>query len=101
MPYITTVTPGAVPVITMLCRRAKIGEIVNQMVEWDEDRSKISPGLLIESLIVCIFCGRKPLWRVEEFWAKQDLKLLFDGVDVTVDQLRCAPTAVPWINCPK
>jgi hypothetical protein len=57
------------------------------MVEWDEDRSKISPGLLIESLIVCIFCGRKPLWRVEEFWAKQDLKLLFDGVDVTVDQL--------------
>ena len=87
MPYITTVNPGAVPVITMLCRTAKIGEIVNQMVEWDEDRSKISPGLLIESLIVCIFCGRKPLWRVEEFWAKQDLKLLFDGVDVTVDQL--------------
>jgi hypothetical protein len=20
-------------------------------------------------LIVCIFCGRKPLWRVEEFWS--------------------------------
>jgi transposase len=87
MPCITTVSPGAVPVITMLCRTAKIGEIVNQMVQWDEDRSEISPGLLIESLIVCIFCGRKPLWRVEEFWAKQDLKLLFNGVDVTVDQL--------------
>ena len=29
MPCITTVSPGAVPVITMLCRTAKIGEIVN------------------------------------------------------------------------
>jgi hypothetical protein len=69
MPCITTVSPGAVPVITTLCRTAKIGEMVNQMVQWDEDKSKISPGLLIESLIVCIFCGRKPLWRVEEFWS--------------------------------
>jgi hypothetical protein len=87
MPCITTVSPGAVPVITTLCRTAKIGEMVNQMVQWDQDKSKISPGLLIESLIVCIFCGRKPLWRVEEFWSKLDIKLLFDGVDVTVDQL--------------
>ncbi len=87
MPDITAVSPGAVPVITMLCRTAKIGEIINQMVHWNENNSKISPGLLIESLIVCILCGRKPLWKVEEFWAKQDLKLLFDGTDITLDQL--------------
>ncbi len=87
MPDITAVSPGAVPVITMLCRTAKIGEIINQKVQWNENNSKISPGLLIESLIVCIICGRKPLWKVEEFWAKQDLKLLFDGTDITLDQL--------------
>ncbi|WP_286980951.1 hypothetical protein [Pseudothermotoga sp.] len=77
MPDITTVSPGAVPVITKLCRTAKIGKIVNQMVHWNENNSKISPGLLIESLIVCIICGRKPLWKVEEFWAKQNPETAF------------------------
>jgi transposase len=84
---LTVVQPQAVPIATMLCRTARIGDIVNRMVNWNEANAKISPGMLIESLVVCIICGRKPLWRVEEFWAKQDLKLLFDGVDVTLDQL--------------
>jgi transposase len=87
MPGITTVHPHAVPVITMLCRTARIGDIVNEMVCWNEANSKISPGMLIESLVICLICGRKPLWRVEQFWAKQDLNLLFEGVDVTLDQL--------------
>ncbi len=53
------------------------------MVKWNEEKSKISPGILIECLVVCIMCGRKPLWKVEQFWADQDLKLLFADVELT------------------
>jgi transposase len=86
-PGITIVHPQAVPVIISLCRTARIAEIVNRMVKWNEEKSKISPGILIECLVVCIMCGRKPLWKVERFWAKQDLKLLFADVDLTYEQL--------------
>jgi len=82
-PGIKIVRPGAVPVIISLCRTAKIAEIINRMVKWNEDNTKVSPGLLIEALVVCIMCGRKPLWKVEQFWADQDLALLFQGVDLT------------------
>jgi hypothetical protein len=80
---INIVRPRAVPVITSLCRTARIAEIVNRMVKWDEDKARVSPGLLIEALVVCIMCGRKPLWKMEQFWADQDLELLFQGVDLT------------------
>ena len=69
----------AVPMITSFCRTARIAEVVNQMVKWDEDKTRVSPSLLIEALVVCIMCGRKPLWKVEQFWADQDLELLFQG----------------------
>ena len=84
---IKTLKPMAVPVITKLCRLARIRELVNEMVIWREDNSDISPGLLIETLIICIFCGRKPLWKVQQFWAEQDLKNLFADVELSIDQL--------------
>lgn len=84
---INIVHPRAVPVIISLCRTARIAEIVNRMVKWNEANARVSPGLLIEALVVCIMCGRKPLWKVEQFWADQDMGLLFQGVDLTSDQL--------------
>lgn len=73
---LTTVHPHAVPIATMLCRTARIGDKVNRMVNWNEANAKISQGMLIESLVICIICGRKPLWKVEQFWARQDLKAI-------------------------
>ncbi|MGB9792249.1 MAG: hypothetical protein ACPLTR_06715 [Thermacetogeniaceae bacterium] len=58
---IDIVHPRAVPVILSLCRTARIAEIVNRMVKWNEANARVSPGLLIEALVVCIMCGRKPL----------------------------------------
>jgi transposase len=84
---INIVHPHAVPVITSLCRTAGIAGIVNRMLNWNEPNAKVSPGLLIEALVVCIMCGRKPLWKVEQFWAEQDLELLFKDADLTSDQL--------------
>jgi hypothetical protein len=60
-PDVDIVHPGAVPVIINLCRAAKIAGIVNRMLNWNEPNAKVSPGLLIEALVVCIMCGRKPL----------------------------------------
>lgn len=84
---IDIVHPRAVPVILSLCRTARIAEIVNRMVKWNKANARVSPGLLIEALVVCIMCGRKPLWKVEQFWAEQDLKLLFKDVEFTPEQL--------------
>ncbi len=86
-PDIDIVHPGAVPVVISLCRTARIAGIVNRMLRWDEPNAKVSPGLLIEALVVCIMCNRKPLWKVERFWAEQDMELLFKDAGLTSDQL--------------
>lgn len=72
----------SVPIALMLCRIAKIRTIINETVKWKEENCKISPGLLIESLVACVLCDRKPLWKVEEFWRQQDMAHLFpEGID--------------------
>ena len=77
---IKTIRAMSVPIALMLCRIAKIRIIVNELVKWKEENSKISPGFLIETLVVCVLCERKPLWKVEEFWRKQDFKNLFSEI---------------------
>jgi transposase len=84
---INIVHPGAAPVIISLCRTAGIAGNINRMLKWDEPNAKVSPGLLIEALVVCIMCGRKPLWKVERFWAQQDMELLFKDTGLTAKQL--------------
>lgn len=82
-----TVRAGSIPIAAELCRLGKVRETINHLVHWKEANAKVSPGLLIESLVICILCGRKPLWKVEQFWAGQDLENVFAGVEVSVDQL--------------
>ncbi len=86
LPDIKVVHPTCVPIAAQLCQLAKIRETINHMANWCEANSKISPGLLIESLIICILCDRKPLWKVEQFWAKQDLAFLFPDSDIQLSQ---------------
>ena len=87
IPGIKHYFPQAVPVVLKLCRMAGIAGTVDRMVNWNESNAKISPGLVIESLATCIMCNRKPLWRVQEFWAGQDLAMLFSGVELSSGQL--------------
>ena len=68
---------NCIPVLFELCRVEKIREVVNIIVNWREENSNVSPGILIETLVVSIISGRKPLWKLEEFWSKQDLNYLF------------------------
>jgi transposase len=87
IPGIKHYFPQAVPVVLKLCRLAGIASAVDRMARWNESNSVISPGLVIESLVTCIMCNRKPLWRVHEFWAGQDLALLFPGVELSSAKL--------------
>ena len=87
-PFDVCVIPAvSVPVALMLCHIAKIKETINAMVVWRKDNTKISPGFLIETLVVCFLCSRKPLWKVEIFWEQQDLSLLFPQTDLSAQQL--------------
>ena len=87
IPGIKHYFPQAVPLVLKLCRIAGVAGAVNRMAHWNESNSKISPGLVIESLVTCVMCNRKPLWRVQEFWAGQDLALMFPGVELSSKQL--------------
>ena len=80
------IRPMSTPIAVMLCRMAKIKSIVNQTVKWREENTQVSPGLLIETLVVCVLCNRKPLWKVEQFWAEQDMAQLFSE-GICVNQL--------------
>lgn len=82
-----TYDPQAVPVLAMLCRTAGVSRIIDQLVKWNDSNAKVSPGLLIESLLICILCDRKPLWRVERFWAKHDLAMIYPGIEISAGQL--------------
>jgi len=53
---------SSIPVLFEMCRIAKIAETINSMVNWRKDNSNVSPGALIEILIVTILRGRQPLW---------------------------------------
>jgi len=81
------IQPMSVPVATMLCRLAKIRSIINNTVYWNEANAQISPGLLVETLIICILYDRKPLWKVCEFWQNQDLTHLFPDDNIQSEWL--------------
>jgi transposase len=83
---ISGLTPGFAPLVMALCRLFKIDSAVNSAVSWDENKSRISPGTLVNALIVNILCHRTPLWKIEKFYANQDLELMFNG-EVELEQL--------------
>ena len=78
---------SSIPVLFELCRIGKIAETINSMVNWKPNNSKISPGFLIEILIVTILRGKRPLWKIDEFWRKEKLDLMLEENGVTIEQL--------------
>lgn len=69
---------GPAPIISALCHQLGVREIINNTVTWDEKQCLLDPGTLVIALIINILCGRKPLYRVEEYFREQDLALLFE-----------------------
>lgn len=75
--------PGPGRLIRALIDEIRIVETINAGVRWDETQWKISPGELIVAIMICIFCRRRALYKLKEFYAKQDIELLFGRKDIT------------------
>lgn len=76
-----------VPVVYQLCRMARIMENVNNTVTWRSDNSKVSPGFLIESLVISTLSNRKPLWKMHEFWSQEDVDFFYPTLGICTEWL--------------
>ncbi len=54
------------------------------MVTWDPKQCRLSPGTLLEALVINVLVARKPLYRVEEFYSEMNLNVSF-GEKITAD----------------
>jgi hypothetical protein len=43
---------------------------------------ELSPGMVVQAMVLDVLSGRSPLYRVEQFWEQQD-RLLLLGEDVS------------------
>ncbi|MCL6590257.1 MAG: IS1634 family transposase [Firmicutes bacterium] len=79
------IRPGPGRLIRALIDQLKIIETINNTVRWDPAQWNLSPGELIASLIIAFFNKRRALYKVREFYQRQDLELLFGRKDLTAD----------------
>ena len=68
---------GSAPLIANLCDELDLSGIVDRIVRWDPKQCRTSPGTLIKGLVVNVLSGRKALYRVQKYFAEQDMELLF------------------------
>ena len=69
----TSYTHGFLPLAAAYCRRLGIIETVNRLVP---SKMNVSPGIMIQAMVLDTLSGRSPLYRLEEFLAEQDIELL-------------------------
>lgn len=63
-----------------------IGQTIDEMVSWDPEQCRLSPGTRIKALVINIFGRRRPLYRLDEFYEHMDVENLF-GKGVRLDDL--------------
>ena len=67
---------GAAPLVRAMCEAIGLRTLIDQQLEWDEARCKLSPGERIQALILNILTGHQPLYRVWESFEDTDCELL-------------------------
>jgi hypothetical protein len=66
-------THGYLPVAAAYCCRLGLIGLVDWMVPT---QMALRPGLVVQAMVLDVLSGRTPLYRVEQFLAGQDVKLL-------------------------
>jgi transposase len=61
------------PIVRAYADKMGLVEVVNQLVPTEME---VDPGTVVLGLVLDTLSGRSPLYRLEEFFAHQDLKLL-------------------------
>jgi len=64
---------GFLPLAAAYCRRLGIVDTVDALVP---SKMNVSPGLMVQAMVLDTLSGRSPLYRLEEFLAEQDIELL-------------------------
>ncbi|MFA6927519.1 MAG: IS1634 family transposase [Bacteroidales bacterium] len=72
-------THSYVPIAAAYCRTLDLMGIVDRMVPTEME---LSPGMVVQAMVLDVLSGRSPLYRVEQFWEQQD-RLLLLGEDVS------------------
>ena len=64
---------GILPIAAAYCRRLGLVELVNSMIST---QMELNPGPVVQTMVLDVISGRKPLYHVEDFLAQQDIQLL-------------------------
>lgn len=73
---ITPIHVGAAPLIRGLIDKLNITEIIDEQASKAAKQAKLSVGTRIKAMIIQILTDRKALYRMEEWYAEQDVELL-------------------------
>ncbi|MDO9535477.1 MAG: IS1634 family transposase, partial [Bacillota bacterium] len=79
-------TSGPAGFIAALYDQLEFGKIIDELLPWDPAQCLLSPGARIKAMVINIFCGRRPLYRVNEFYTGMDTGNLF-GIGITPEDL--------------
>ena len=52
IPDINVFEAGSAPLIAAMCNEIHLANIIDQLVPWDENQCRLSPGLRIQALVV-------------------------------------------------
>ena len=61
------------PIIKAYADKIQLVEIINQLIPSEKI---VDHGTMILAMVIDTLTGRKPLYRLEEFYSKQDTELL-------------------------
>jgi len=78
--------PGPLPVINAVCEECGLIEVIDDIVEWDEAQTEISPGSLTAGLVMNFLTEGEPMYRLSDFFENKDPENLF-GDDITAEDL--------------
>jgi len=66
-------THSYLPIAAAYCRMLNLREVVDGMVDT---RMELSPGMVVQTMVLDVLNGRSPLYRVEQFVQQQHRELL-------------------------
>lgn len=77
LPKIIPSRPGALPIALSLARVSGLRKLIEEKSRWTPESNCISPGILAETLVAALLCGCRPVYKVEEFFIKNNFITTF------------------------
>jgi APA family basic amino acid/polyamine antiporter len=88
--------PGPLPIISAVCEECGLVDVLNETLDWDEQRSHISPGLRLTGLIMnCLTEGQPSHPREVIVGSIVDTVVTEAECDVLVERIGAAAAGTP------